>query len=53
MPNVQITLGYVLEPLVEICCFDKEIASEFFTIFLNEVVSKDKKLVKCFTEWFV
>ena len=27
MPNVQISVAYVLEPLVEICCFDKEVSS--------------------------
>jgi len=53
MPNIQISVAHVLEPLVEVCCFDKEVSSEFFTIFLNEIISKNKGLEKNFTDWFV
>lgn len=53
MPNVQISIAHVLEPLVEICCFDKELSSQFFTIFLSETISKNKGLEKNISEWFV
>ncbi len=44
MPNVQISVSHVLEPLVEICCFDKEVSSEFLTVFLTEIISKSRDL---------